>query len=69
MYRVIANHSAYVPNKEVQGIKYRLNTVYKIENDLRKWEKVNVTYIEKNNNVQLRSAMQDEEGDFIYFYK
>ncbi len=69
VYRVIANHSAYVPNKEVQGIKYRLNTVYKIENDLRKWEKVNVTYIEKNNNVQLRSAMQDEEGDFIYFYK
>lgn len=67
--RVTANHSAYVPNKEVPGIKYRLNTVYKIENDLRKWEKVNVTYIEKNNNVQFRSVVQDEDGDFIYFYK
>ena len=69
VYRVIANHSAYVPHKEVQGIKYRLNTVYTIENELRKWEKVNATYIEKNNNVQLRNAMQDKDGDFIYFYK
>ena len=65
----LANHSAYIPGHDVSGIKYRLNTVYTKENDIRKWQKVDVTYIEKNTNVQLRNALQDEDGDFIYFYK
>ncbi|MFR5766089.1 MAG: type I-B CRISPR-associated protein Cas5b [Clostridia bacterium] len=69
VFRVLANHSAYVPNRNVPGIKYRLNTVYTIENELRKWNKVDVTYIEKDTNVQLRKALQDEDGDFVYFYK
>ena len=67
--RQLANHSAYIPGHDVPGIKYRLNTVYTKENDIRKWQKVDVTYIEKNTNVQLRNALQDEDGDFIYFYK
>lgn len=69
VFRVLVNHSAYVPNRNVPGIKYRLNTVYTIENELRKWNKVDVTYIEKDTNVQLRKALQDEDGDFVYFYK
>ena len=67
--RQLANHSAYIHGHDVPGIKYRLNTVYTKENDIRKWQKVDVTYIEKNTNVQLRNALQDEDGDFIYFYK
>lgn len=69
VYRKIANHNAYVSKQEVPGIKYRLNTTYTIEKETRKWNKVDVTYIEQANNIQLRTAIQDEDGDFIYFYK
>ena len=49
--------NAYVPewiDNEIEGINYRLNTTYKIKNDIRQWNKVNVKYI--------------EDGDNIYFY-
>lgn len=63
--------SAYVnkeKHSEVSGINYKLNTVYKIENELRKWEKVNVVYVEKNSNVTIEDAMEDEDGDVVLFY-
>lgn len=69
VYEELANRNAYVVNKDVNGIKYRLNTKYKIENDLRKWEKVDVVYIEKETNVGLDTALKDKDGDFVYFYK
>lgn len=69
VYRKIANHNAYIPKQDIPGIKYRLNTTYVKENETRKWSKVNVTYIEQENNIQLRTALQDQEGDFIYWYK
>jgi len=56
--------NAYVPewiDNEIEGINYRLNTTYKIKNDIRQWNKVNVKYIEKYTN-------KDEDGDNIYFY-
>lgn len=69
VYDELANCNAYVPKEEVPGIKYRLNTTYVIENEARKWNKVNVTYIEQGNNIILEKAMKDKDGDFIYFYK
>lgn len=69
VYRKIANHNAYISKQKISGIKYRLNTTYVIENEARKWNKVDVTYIEQANNIQLRTAIQDKDGDFIYFYK
>ena len=65
--------SAYIPewiNDEVDGINYRLNTTYKIQDDIRKWNKVNVKYVEKYTNKSLigTEILQDEDGDNIYFY-
>lgn len=69
VYDELANRNAYVPKEDVPGIKYRLNTTYVIENEARKWNKVNVTYIEQGNNIILETAVKDKDGDFIYFYK
>ena len=65
--------SAYIPewiDNEVAGINYRLNTTYKIQEDIRKWNKVNVKYVEKYTNRSLvgTEVLQDEDGDNIYFY-
>ena len=65
--------NAYVPewiDNEVNGINYRLNTTYKIQDDIRKWNKVNVKYVEKHTNKSLygTEVLQDEDGDNIYFY-
>ena len=63
--------NAYVPewiDNEVNGINYRLNTTYKIQDDIRKWNKVNVKYVEKHTNQHIDEILQDEDGDNIYFY-
>ena len=63
--------NAYVPewiDNEVNGINYRLNTTYKIQDDIRNWNKVNVKYVEKYTNQHIEEILQDEDGDNIYFY-
>ena len=65
--------NAYIPewiDNEVAGINYRLNTTYTIQNNIRKWDKVNVKYVEKYTNKSLigTEVLQDEDGDNIYFY-
>lgn len=69
---VLLKHNAYIPvqrDDEIIGINYRLNTIYSIENDLRKWNKVNVKYVESYMNSGLEEAIQDEDNDLIFFYK
>lgn len=64
-------YNAYVPeymNEEVSGIQYRLNTTYQIVDNLRKWDKVNVKYIEMHTNNGLEEVLQDEEGDYVFFF-
>ena len=63
--------NAFIPEwigDEIEGINYRLNTTYKIKDDIRQWNKVNVKYIEKHTNKSVEEVMQDEDGDNIYFY-
>ena len=63
--------SAYIPewiDNDVVGINYRLNTTYTIQDDIRKWNKVNVKYVEKHTNQHVDEILQDEDGDNIYFY-
>ena len=63
--------NTYIPewiDNEVNGINYRLNTTYKIQDDIRKWNKVNVKYVEKHTNQHVDEILQDEDGDNIYFY-
>lgn len=63
-------HNAYVQAQKADyGIKYRLNTTYKIENGYRKWNKVDVVYIEAQNNISVELVQKDEDDDLIYFYK
>lgn len=68
---VAIRKSAYIPEymtRRVDGINYRLNTTYKIIEDIRQWNKVNVKYVERNTNQGVYNALQDEDGDNIYFY-
>lgn len=67
----LENHNAYVPkDKTNNGINYRLNTVYKIDEDnLRRWEKTDVKYIEKDTNETVQDVLEDEDGDLVIFYK
>ena len=69
-----ANRNAYVPleklGEDMPGINYNLNTVYHITPDnLRKYEKVKVKYIEEDSNILLKNVLKDEDGDYIIFYK
>lgn len=69
---IINQYNAYIPThleEGIKGINYRLNTTYKIENDLRKWNKVDVKYVERHTQECLEEVLQDEEGDYIYWYQ
>lgn len=70
----IEKYSAYVPKsiceeEMLEGINYRLNTIYTIEKEIRKWKKVDVKYIEKDVNNIVEKVEKDEDGDLIFFYK
>ena len=70
----INKYNAYIPNylckkEEVTVINYRLNTTYVIENDLRKWEKVDVKFVERHTNSSLKEIKTDDDGDYLFFYK
>lgn len=68
-------YNAYIPiqiyDEEglLNGINYRLNSTYTIENDLRKWKKVDVKYIEKHTNCEVYDVEVDENGDGMFFYE
>ena len=68
----ITQYNAYVPVKRLdryaQGINYKLHTVYIIKNELRSWENVDVKYIEKSMEQEVQSVLQDEDGDYIFWY-
>ena len=69
----INKYNAFIPSNiydedEVQGINYRLNTTYVIENNLRKWNKVDVKFVEKHTNTGLENIDKDEDGDYMFFY-
>ncbi len=69
---IINKYNAYIPThleEGIKGINYRLNTTYQIENNLRKWNKVDVKYVEKHTKECLEEVLQDEEGDYIYWYQ
>lgn len=64
-------NSAYIPewiSRRVNGISYRLNTTYQIKDDIRQWNKVNVKYVEKSTNQSISETIQDDDGDYIFFY-
>ena len=69
-----ANRNAYVPldklGEDMPGINYNLNTVYHVTPDnLRRYDKVKVKYIEEDSNILLKNVLRDEDGDYIIFYK
>ena len=64
-------NNAYIPEwaaKNVNGINYRLNTTYQINDDIRQWNKINVKYVEKHTNQGIYITLKDDDGDNIYFY-
>ena len=70
----INKFSAYIPKnicerERLEGINYRLNTTYVIKDELRRWDKVDVKYVEKSEDNSIYEIEKDEDGDFIFFYK
>lgn len=65
--------NAYVPeymiDEEVHGINYRLNSKYVVEDDLRKWEKINVKYVEGHSSEQIENVYVDNDNYAMYFMK
>ena len=64
-------NNCYVPEwatDGINGINYRLNTTYKIKDNLRDWNRVNVKYVEKSTNQVAYNIKQDQDGDNIFFY-
>lgn len=69
---LINQYNAYIPKyveENINGINYRLNTTYQIQNNLRKWKKVDIKYIERHTNQGIRKVVTDEDGDYIFFYE
>ena len=70
----INKYSAYIlksicEREMLDGINYRLNTTYTLENELRRWNKVDVKYIEKSPDNAINEIEKDEDGDFMFFYE
>ena len=56
----------YVPNifdTNLQGISYKINKNYKIVNGLRRWNKINVKYVEKGNMITKGKYYVDNDID------
>lgn len=73
-YGDINKYSAYIlksicEREMLDGINYRLNTTYTLENELRRWNKVDVKYIEKSPDNSINKIEKDEDGDFMFFYE
>lgn len=69
--RFVNKYSSYIPNwmeENIDGINYRLNTTYTIQKNLRKWNKVDVKYTEKHTEQGVEEVLQDEDGDYIFWY-
>ncbi|MGN1298208.1 MAG: type I-B CRISPR-associated protein Cas5b [Clostridia bacterium] len=69
---IINKYNAYIPKhlqEDIKGINYRLNTTYQVESNLRKWNKIDVKYVEKHTQECLEEVLQDEDGDYIYWYQ
>lgn len=59
-------HSIYIPkiyNVSTSGIGFRINKNYKIANDIRKWTKIDVKYVEEGNKVIDIPILVDDTDD------
>lgn len=62
----------YIPidklDEELTGINYRLNWKYKIIDGLRQWEKIDVIYVEKDEELSDESEIViDDDKDLVFF--
>lgn len=67
----VNKYNAYVPvaiEGEYEGINYRLNTTYIKKDDLRKWSKIDVKYVEKRVNNLVEDIEIDQDNDLIFWY-
>lgn len=76
---VAFKYNSYIPIKDnnyedeedrIKGINYRLNTTYTIDKDnLRRWKKVDVVYIDANSLYSIENPLLDEDNNIMLFYK
>ena len=58
-----------IPEESIDAIISNVSRLREIENDLRKWKKVDVKFIERHRNSGLESVNIDEDGDYLFFYE
>lgn len=61
----------YIPKDklpcELKGINYRLNWKYEVINNIRQWEKIDVLYVDRGEEINEGVVLQDKYKDMIFF--
>jgi hypothetical protein len=65
-------YPAYIPkqlalNNDLCGVNYQLNSYYEIKGDFKKWEQIEMLYVESGK-VYTKTVI-DEQGDLIFWHK
>lgn len=67
--KLILKNCFYVPDfyeTNMAGVRYRVNKDYKIINDLRRWNKVNVNYVEKGTQIEAGRCYFDNDYEVVF---
>lgn len=65
-------YPAYIPKQyaldnDLQGIHYRLNSYYEVKGNFKKWEQVEMLYVEYGKIYT--KVLVDEQGDLVFWHK
>lgn len=68
---LVINKPIYIPKDklpcELKGINYRLNWKYEIVNNIRQWEKIDVLYVDRGEEIDNGVILLDKYKDLIFF--
>lgn len=71
----IISNNVYIPLEQMEHylfpktfIPYRLNWIYEIRNDVRKWSTVDVGYVPKGISFEAGEALMDDDGELVFLF-
>ena len=66
---IVLRNCMYIPDKYdtfSKGITYKISKIYRVVNNLRQWEKVNVKYVESGEILGQGEYYKDDEDDMVF---
>ena len=67
--KLILKNCFYVPDfyeTNMAGIRYKVNKNYTIVNDLRRWNKIDVNYVEKGTQIEAGKCYFDNDDEMVF---